>query len=118
MRRMAFANVTHGELNASVLVRTPYRAILRLALPTVISMAMTMAIKAFFDGVGKTHVHLVAALVMNVFNVLFCWIFIYGNWGAPRMGAPGAGMSAFLATWIGLAIMLIYGTQLRSTYHP
>ena len=84
----------------------------------VISMGMTMAIKAFFDGVGKTHVHLVAAIVMNVFNVLFCWIFIYGNWGAPRMGAPGAGLSAFIATWIGLGIMLLYGSQLRSTYHP
>ena len=84
----------------------------------VISMGMTMAIKAFFDGVGKTHVHLVAAVVMNVFNVLFCWMFIYGNLGAPRMGAPGAGLSAFMATWIGLLIMLIYGSRLRSTYHP
>src|SRR5579859_1725065 len=36
----------------------------------VISMASTMAIKAFFDGIGKTHVHLVAAIVMNVFNVV------------------------------------------------
>jgi len=84
----------------------------------VISMAMTMAIKAFFDGIGRTHVHLVAAIVMNVFNVLFCWIFIYGHWGAPRMGVAGAGMSAFLATWIGLAIMIVYAAQLRATYHP
>jgi len=34
----------------------------------VTSMAMTMAIKAFFDGIGKTHVHLVAAVVMNVIS--------------------------------------------------
>ena len=32
----------------------------------VISMSMTMGIKSFFDGIGKTHVHLVAAIVMNV----------------------------------------------------
>ncbi|MGH7269085.1 MAG: MATE family efflux transporter, partial [Polyangiaceae bacterium] len=74
----------------------------------VISMAATMAIKAFFDGIGKTHVHLVAAIVMNVVNVVFCWMFIFGHLGAPRMGAPGAGFSAFMATWIGLAIMVIY----------
>src|SRR5215475_11519588 len=35
---MATAGVVHGELNASVLVRTPYKAIFRLALPTVIAM--------------------------------------------------------------------------------
>jgi MATE family multidrug resistance protein len=82
----------------------------------IISMAMTMSVKAFFDGVGKTHVHLVAAIVMNVFNVLFCWIFIYGNLGAPRMGPPGAGMSAFIATWIGLGIMLFYASRIAPDF--
>jgi MATE family multidrug resistance protein len=84
----------------------------------VISMAMTMGIKAFFDGIGKTHVHLVASVVMNACNVLFCWIFIYGNLGAPHMGATGAGMSAFIATWIGLAIMLLYAWAHRVEFQP
>jgi putative MATE family efflux protein len=84
----------------------------------IVSMAATMAIKAFFDGLGKTHVHLVAAIVMNVVNVLFCWMFIFGHLGAPRMGAPGAGFSAFLATWIGLAIMVLYAALVRDEYQP
>jgi Na+-driven multidrug efflux pump len=84
----------------------------------IVSMATTMAIKAFFDGLGKTHVHLVAAVVMNIANVLFCWIFIFGHWGAPRMGAAGAGFSAFLATWIGLAILMLYTALVREEYHP
>ena len=84
----------------------------------VISMAMTMAIKGFFDGIGRTHVHLVAALVMNVFNVLFCYCFIFGHFGAPRMGVSGAGLSGFAATWIGLFIMILYAAQLRSRFHP
>ena len=84
----------------------------------VISMAMTMAIKGFFDGIGRTHVHLVAALVMNVFNVLLCYCFIFGHLGAPRMGVTGAGVSGFLATWIGLFIMVLYAAQLRSRFHP
>jgi multidrug resistance protein, MATE family len=84
----------------------------------VVSMAATMAIKAFFDGLGKTHVHLVAALVMNVANVFLCWMFIFGHGGAPRMGAPGAGLSAFIATWIGLGIMIAYAALVRSEYRP
>ncbi len=82
----------------------------------VTSMAMTMALKAFFDGIGKTWVHLVSALVMNVFNVLFCYAFIFGHFGCPVMGAPGAGCAAFLATWIGLLIMVIFGAREREKY--
>jgi MATE family multidrug resistance protein len=84
----------------------------------IVSMAASMAIKAFFDGIGRTHVHLVAAIVMNIVNVLLCWIFIFGHLGAPRMGPPGAGLSAFLATWIGLAIMVLYATLVRQDYRP
>lgn len=84
----------------------------------IISMAMTVGVKAFFDGIGKTHVHLVAALVMNVFNVLFCWMFIFGNLGAPRMGAPGAGFSAFVSTWIGLFIVLAFTIPEQKRYRP
>ncbi len=84
----------------------------------VVSMAMTMALKSFFDGIGKTWVHLVSALIMNVFNVLFCWVFIFGNLGMPRMGAPGAGFAAFVSTWIGLGIMIFYASRERARFQP
>jgi putative MATE family efflux protein len=84
----------------------------------IVSMATTMALKAFFDGIGKTWVHLVAALVMNACNILFCWMFIFGRMGAPRMGAHGAGFAAFLATWIGLGIMIAYAARERGKFHP
>jgi MATE family multidrug resistance protein len=84
----------------------------------VVSMVTTMSIKAFFDGIGKTHVHLVAALVMNVANVVMCWAFIFGHLGAPRMGAPGAGLGAFVATWIGLGVMVAYAALVRREFRP
>jgi MATE family multidrug resistance protein len=90
----------------------------RWRLFAVVSMSATMAIKSFFDGIGKTYVHLVAALIMNAFNVFLCWVFIFGHLGAPALGAPGAGLSAFLATWIGLAIMVLYAWLVRREYQP
>ena len=79
---------------------------LRWRLLGITSMATAFAFKAFFDGIGKTHVHLVSAVVMNVLNVALCWAFIFGNAGAPRMGVGGAGFAAFVSTWVGLAIMI------------
>lgn len=84
----------------------------------IVSMAMTIGVKSFFDGIGRTHVHLVASIVMNIFNVLLCWMFIFGELGAPRMGAPGAGLGAFVSTWIGLLIVLVYAWRERKTFRP
>lgn len=75
----------------------------------IISMAMTFAFKAFFDGLGQTRIHMVSALLMNAANIVLCWLLIFGNLGFPRMGPAGAGLAALLSTYVGLAIMLAYG---------
>jgi MATE family multidrug resistance protein len=83
-----------------------------------VSMSMTQAVKGFFDGIGKTTYHFMASLIMNVANILLCWIFIFGHLGAPAMGPTGAGFSAFLATWIGLAVMMVYVVLHRNDFQP
>jgi len=89
-------------------VRDAAEGYLRWRLLGITSMAVTFAFKAFFDGIGKTHVHLVSAVVMNVLNILLCYTFIFGNFGAPRMGVSGAGFAAAISTYVGLLIMIIY----------
>jgi MATE family multidrug resistance protein len=86
----------------------------------VASMAMTFSFKAFFDGIGKTHVHMIASIVMNVLNVALCLAFIFGQWGAPRMGIAGAGLAGFVSTWVGLAIMIGWAVLPRysKTFEP
>jgi multidrug resistance protein, MATE family len=87
-------------------VREAAKAYLSWRLLGIASMAMSFSFKAFFDGIGRTHVHMVSSIVMNVVNVLLCIAFIFGRWGAPRMGIAGAGLAAFVSTWVGLAIMI------------
>jgi len=74
----------------------------------ITSMAMTFSFKAFFDGIGKTHVHMVASVIMNVINVILCWMFIFGKWGAPAMGMAGAGVAGTISSWVGLIVMALW----------
>jgi multidrug resistance protein, MATE family len=87
-------------------VRRAAEGYLKWRLLGIASMAMTFSFKAFFDGVGRTHVHMVSAIVMNALNVVLCMLLIFGHWGFPRMGMEGAGLAGFISTWVGLAIMM------------
>jgi putative MATE family efflux protein len=89
-------------------VREAAQSYLSWRLLGVSSMVMTFSLKAFFDGIGKTVVHMVASIVMNVVNVILCILLIFGYAGAPRMGFAGAGVAGFVSSWLGLAIMLIW----------
>jgi multidrug resistance protein, MATE family len=112
-------------LGATLKTRGAYEAAVAYSnwrLLGVTSMATTFAFKAFFDGIGKTHVHLVSAVVMNVLNVGLCLIFIYGNatLGVAKMGMAGAGLAGFIATYVGLAIMVGYAMlpEYRALFRP
>ncbi|MDP3275441.1 MAG: MATE family efflux transporter [Deltaproteobacteria bacterium] len=74
----------------------------------ITSMAMTAGYKSFFDGIGKTSLHLWAAIAMNIVNAVLCWILIFGNLGAPRMGIAGAGIAGAAASWVGLLAMIAF----------
>ncbi len=89
-------------------VRVAALGYLKWRLLGITSMAATFSFKAFFDGIGKTHVHMVASVVMNVINVLLCLALIFGAFGAPRMGMTGAGLAGAASSWVGLAIMVAW----------
>jgi MATE family multidrug resistance protein len=97
-------------------------AYLKWRLLGILSMAATFAFKAFFDGLGKTHIHLVSALVMNAINIALCLILIFGNdtLGIPKMGIAGAGIAGFVSTYVGLAIMVGYALrpEYRDQFRP
>jgi multidrug resistance protein, MATE family len=109
------AGGAHGAYEAAV-------SYSRWRLLGVTSMATTFALKAFFDGIGKTHVHLVASVAMNLLNVALCLVFIFGNapLGVPRMGMAGAGVAGFISTYVGLAIMIGYALlpEYRAAFRP
>jgi multidrug resistance protein, MATE family len=83
----------------------------------IAGMVVTFAFKAFYDGIGRTYVHLLAALVMNVVNIGLNYLLIFGNdaLGIPAMKVAGAGLASMLSTYLGLAIMI--GVSLLPRYN-
>lgn len=95
----------------------------RFRLLGVLSMVTTAAIKAFFDGTNRTYVHMVAAIVMNIANIVLNYIFIFGLGPIPAYNVAGAGLASLVATYIGLAIMIGWSLvpKIRrqyQLYHP
>ena len=95
-----------GVLVRSPEVREVATGYLNYRLLGITSMAMTFSFKAFFDGIGKTHVHMIASVLMNVINVVLCIVFIFGKLGAPHMGMAGAGLAGAVSSWVGLLVMI------------
>lgn len=86
----------------------------------VAGMVVTFSYKAFFDGVGRTYVHLWAALAMNVFNIFLNYLLIFGfePLGIEKMGLAGAGIASVISTYLGLGIMVLvsFQRQFRDRY--
>lgn len=51
----------------------------------------------FYRGLGETRLPMYCGLAQLLLNCLFNYILIYGNWGAPALGATGAALGTALA---------------------
>ncbi len=83
-----------------------YTQIRMLGVP---GMVMTFSYKAFFDGLGRTWVHLYAALWMNFLNIGMNYLLIFGfePLGIPRLELAGAAIASAASTYVGFLIMVI-----------
>jgi MATE family multidrug resistance protein len=61
------------------------------------------ALGAYYSGLGRTRLPMVANVVAMVLNVTGNWVFIFGHLGAPALGVTGAAIASSLAT--GLAFL-------------
>ncbi len=73
---------------------------------SLIPMLMFFAVKQFCDALEFTKTAMVLSLISLPLNAFLNWIFIYGNFGVPRLELYGTGI-ATLITRIVIAIVLI-----------
>ena len=59
------------------------------------------------EGLGRTRTIMLMTVMALPVNVLFNWVFMFGHWGAPALGAVGAGVASAITLWLALAFMIL-----------
>ena len=92
-------------INASVLRDTaPYiRALNWSAAP----LLLFFCLRRYLQSVGIVRPILLVLITANLVNAAGNWVFVFGNLGAPRMGAEGAGWSTCVARVYMFAAMVL-----------
>jgi putative MATE family efflux protein len=86
---------------------------LRWRMVGVMSMVTTISYKSWFDGLGKTRVHMGAAITMNVVNFFLNIGLIFGKWGLPAWGVTGSAIASMVSSYIGLLLMVAWSLRRR-----
>lgn len=100
------------------------REILPVAIGYVHAMSVGLpGLLAFYslrfasEGLGHTKPIMFIALCGLMLNVIGNWIFMYGKFGMPRLGAVGCGVATSIAMWTMFLVMFAYVRRHR-VYRP
>ena len=70
----------------------------------------------FWNGLGRSRVYIPSLLLMHLSNIIFNYMFIFGEFGAPEMGAEGAGLATALSSVVGSLLFLRLGFKFGKQY--
>jgi MATE family multidrug resistance protein len=70
------------------------------------AMFAAQALTYTSEGLGRTQPIMLMTVATLPVDVLLNWVFMFGHWGAPAMGAVGAGVSSAISMWLAFFFML------------
>jgi MATE family multidrug resistance protein len=81
------------------------------------AMMAFLSLRFTSEGLGHTRPIMYIALGALVFNVFGNWVFMYGKFGMPALGAVGCGVASAIAMWLMFIAMFLYMRR-NSVYRP
>lgn len=91
---------------------TPYYQV-RVA--AILFVGFNFSFRGFWNAIDMSRIYMSTLLVMHAANILFNYMFIFGNFGAPELGTYGAGLGTTLATVVGTVIYFFLGFKYASS---
>jgi MATE family multidrug resistance protein len=105
VRKIAFLMEWIGIDAGIVPVATEYLYAVSWGIPAVCAY---LALRFLSEGIGYTRPMMVIQVLGLVINVFLNYVLMFGKFGAPAMGAVGAGWATAAVMWINLLLLLIY----------
>ena len=65
------------------------------------------------QGIGIIRPFAVASVIGFLANIPLNYMFIYGKWGAPELGAAGCGVATAIAMWLSPVLISVYMTRAK-----
>jgi putative MATE family efflux protein len=84
---------------------------------------ISVSFRGFFFGISKTKIFMFSGVITNILNIIFNYLFIYGEFGFPKMGLAGAGLGSTLATlfdglfYIIIILLPVYRNKFQNLRH-
>ena len=72
----------------------PFFMLIGISLAPVLAY---LALRQFAESMGRPWVPVLIMMLGILLNILLNWVFIYGHWGAPRLGLTGSGISTLIS---------------------
>ncbi len=89
-------------------IGVPY---LQMRLLSIAGVGCNFAFRGYWNGVSMSRLYMRTLIMMHVVNVFLNWVLIFGNLGAPEMGATGAGLASTIAIYMGTAYYIALGLR-------
>ncbi|WP_255489778.1 MATE family efflux transporter [Dysgonomonas sp. 25] len=70
--------------------------------------SMNVMFRAFYVGIARTPVLTLNAVIMGLVNCFFDYVLIFGHWGFPALGVPGAAIASVLSEIASVLFFFIY----------
>ena len=71
------------------------------------ALMMWVVCTHFLEGLSRPIPGMLVMFAAVLLNGLLNWIFIFGNWGGPEMGAEGAAIATSLVRWVMFGALLV-----------
>ena len=84
---------------------------LQIRLAAIVFVGMNFAFRGFWNAIDRSWFYMSTLLVMHASNILLNYMFIFGKFGAPELGAAGAGLGTAVSTMIGSLMYFYLGVR-------
>ncbi len=73
----------------------------------ILAVGLNLSFRGYWYGINQSMIYLRILILVHLFNVLVSYGLIYGAFGLPELGAPGAGLGTSLSLSLGTLIYAI-----------